>query len=161
MCELPIPQFPTGTMRWRFRPEDGQLYLCGMFAWAGTQHQNGGFYRLRYTGEAVHLPIELNADPETIRLTFSGELDEEAAQQLDHYSIKVWDLKRTANYGSKHYNTKQLQVTAARISPDRRSVELTVPGLQPTWCMEIRYSLRGSEGEPVNGMIHNTIHSTE
>lgn len=161
MCELPIPQFPTGTMRGRFRPEDGQLYLCGMFAWAGTQHQNGGFYRLRYTGEAVHLPIELNADPETIRLTFSGELDEEAAQQLDHYSIKVWDLKRTANYGSKHYNTKELQVTAARISPDRRSVELTVPGLQPTWCMEIRYSLRGSEGEPVNGMIHNTIHSTE
>ena len=52
MCELPISQFPTGVMRGRFHPGNGQLYGAGMFAWAGTQHQAGGFYRIRYTGQA-------------------------------------------------------------------------------------------------------------
>ena len=59
MIELPIPQFPTGVMRGRFHPVDGQLYLCGMFAWAGSRTQPGGFYRLRYTGKPVHLPVDL------------------------------------------------------------------------------------------------------
>ncbi len=37
MCALPLPPFPTGVMRGRFHPADGQLYACGMFAWAGNQ----------------------------------------------------------------------------------------------------------------------------
>ena len=36
MSHLPMPAFPTGVMRGRFHPADGQLYLCGMFAWAGN-----------------------------------------------------------------------------------------------------------------------------
>ena len=70
MCELPIDQFPTGTMRGRFNPFDGQLYLCGMFAWAGNQEQDGGLYRLRYTQQPVHLPIGLRATTTGIELGF-------------------------------------------------------------------------------------------
>ncbi len=61
VCELPIPQLPTGVMRGRFHPIDGQLYACGMFAWAGTQVQPGGFYRLRYTGKPLDVPVGLSA----------------------------------------------------------------------------------------------------
>ena len=32
MATLPIPQFPTGIMRGRFHPRNGQLYTCGMYA---------------------------------------------------------------------------------------------------------------------------------
>ena len=42
MCALPLPPFPTGIMRGRFHPTDGQLYTCGMFAWAGNQTVPGG-----------------------------------------------------------------------------------------------------------------------
>ena len=59
MCALPLPQFPTGVMRGRFHPDDGQLYCCGMFAWAGNQQQPGGLYRIRRTDHPVHLPVEL------------------------------------------------------------------------------------------------------
>ena len=45
MCELPLPSFPTGIMRGRFNPADGQLYVGGMFAWAGNVTQPGGLYR--------------------------------------------------------------------------------------------------------------------
>ncbi|MFP6765236.1 MAG: DUF6797 domain-containing protein, partial [Planctomycetaceae bacterium] len=61
MCQLPLPQMPTGLIRGRFNPVDGQLYTCGMFAWAGSQNQPGGFYRVRYTGKPVHLPVGLQA----------------------------------------------------------------------------------------------------
>jgi len=36
MAALPMPQFPTGVLRARFHPRDGQFYGCGMFAWAGN-----------------------------------------------------------------------------------------------------------------------------
>ena len=61
MCELPLPQFPTGLIRGRFHPTNGHLYTCGMFAWAGNQQQPGGFYRVRVTGKPMYLPIQLHA----------------------------------------------------------------------------------------------------
>ena len=38
------------------------------------------------------------------------------------------------------------------------SVQLEVPDIAPTWCMEVEYELRTDTGEPVRGTIHNTIH---
>ncbi|MCA9263536.1 MAG: c-type cytochrome [Planctomycetales bacterium] len=158
MCELPIPQFTTGVMRGRFHPVDGQLYTCGMFAWAGNQTEPGGFYRIRYTGKPVHLPLGLRALREGITIEFSGELDRSMASDPSRYQVKVWDLKRTANYGSPHINEHSLEVTGVTVSDDRRSVNLDMPQLQPTWCMEIKYALSSEEGLPVIGTIHNTVH---
>ena len=57
LSPLPIPDAPTGLIRGRFHPVDGQLYTCGMFAWAGSRQQPGGFYRIRYTGENTFVPV--------------------------------------------------------------------------------------------------------
>jgi hypothetical protein len=73
--------------------------------------------------------------------------------------LKIWSLKRSANYGSAHHDERPLEVTAARLEPDGRTIRLEVPDLRPTWCMEIVYDVRGSGGEPIHGKIHNTIHS--
>ena len=93
-----------------------------------------------------------------MKLTFSGELDSETAADIRNYAVKTWSLKRTKNYGSKHFDEHGLKVTSAQLSEDRRSVLLELPDIQPTWCMEIRYSLKGSGGENVTGVVHNTIH---
>jgi putative heme-binding domain-containing protein len=158
MCELPLPLFPTGIMRGRFHPQDGQLYTCGMFAWAGNATQPGGFYRIRATGRQVHLPIELHARKAGMQIRFSGKL--QATRPLDpsDFTVRTWSLKRTAEYGSKHYDEKTLTVTSARLLNDHCSVMLEIPGIAPTWCMSIEYRLTGSEGEPIRGLIHNTIH---
>ncbi|MCP3915264.1 MAG: heme-binding protein [bacterium] len=158
MCSLPIEDFPTGVMRGRFHPGDGQLYLAGMFAWAGSQQQPGGLYRLRYTGRPVHLPVELSATKTGLTLRFSGELDRTTASLPANYHVKAWDLKRTRNYGSPHLNEQTLQVASAVLAPDGQTVLLAVPDIAPTWCMEIRYELSSAAGEPVRGKIHNTIH---
>jgi putative heme-binding domain-containing protein len=158
MIELPIPAFPTGVMRGRFHPQDGQLYLCGMFAWAGSATQPGGFYRLRYTGEPVPLPVELHAKKSGMTLKFAARLDRTSATDAKNYSVKVWSLKRSANYGSPHIDEHALAVTKATLADDGRTLSLAIDGLAPTWCMEIQYTLRDAAGKPVNGKIHNTIH---
>lgn len=158
MCELPLPTFPTGIMRGRFHPVDGHLYVCGMFAWAGNVTQPGGFYRIRATGRPIHVPIGLSATKQGMTLRFSGELDPAAAADPTRYTVQTWSLRRTANYGSKHYDEKTLEIRAATLGSDRKTVTLELPEIQPTWCMSIAFRVTSATGEPVNGLIHNTIH---
>jgi putative heme-binding domain-containing protein len=158
MCALPLPQFPTGVMRGRFHPGNGQLYCCGMFAWAGDRTQPGGFYRVRYTGKPVYLPVGLHTVSGGMKITFTGTLDPATAGDLKNYSVKIWGLKRSANYGSDHVDEKPLEVTRAKLSPDGKTVTLNIAELKPTWCMEIRYAIKAADGETVQGTIHNTVH---
>jgi hypothetical protein len=145
-------------MRARFHPQNGQLYTCGMFAWASNQQQPGGFYRVRYTGKPVHLPVQLHARQRGLAITFSSPLDRDAATNLANYSLQTWTIRRSANYGSEHYDQKPLTIQRATLSADCRTVFLEIPDVQPTRCMEIKYWLRGSSGEDASGTIHNTIH---
>ena len=158
MCEFPIEQFPTGLVRGRFHPDDGQLYVSGMFAWAGSQHQPGGLYRIRYTDKPVHLPIGLNASKQQVKVTFSGKVDIDTAADPENWSINTWDLKRTKNYGSDHYNEQRLKVTDVKVDSQGKAVTLTIPDLAPTWGMEINYSIRTAAGKKLTGKIHNSIH---
>ena len=159
MCELPIAQFPTGVMRGRFHPDNEQLYACGMFAWAGSQTQSGGFYRLRYTGQKVHLPIKVEATTRGMKLTFTDPVEPTTAKDVANYQVKQWALKRTANYGSKHYDEQPLKISSVSLSNDGHSVLIEMPAIKPTWCMEIKYQLQGLTGLPFQGTIHNTIHA--
>ena len=83
LATLPIPQFPTGIMRGRFHPGDGQLYTCGMYAWAGNQTQPGGFYRVRYTGKPIYVPVGLSARRDGMAITFTGALDPSTATDVE------------------------------------------------------------------------------
>ena len=157
MIELPLPTFPTGVMRGRFHPTDGQLYLCGMFAWAGNATYPGGLYRLRATGQPMHLPVGLHATKSGLKLTFTEPLDP-ASLDVKQLHVKTWSLKRTADYGSKHFDEKLLTVRGATLSQDSKTLTLDVVDLRPTWCMEISFSLRSANGTPIQGSLHNTIH---
>lgn len=161
MVELPIPTFPCGIHRGRVHPRDGALYLCGMFAWAGNATQPGGFYRVRPSGQPVHVPIEVHARSAELSLTFPEPISRPSANNSANFTVKVWDLKRTANYGSQHYNERALAVRAATLSADGRTVTLDIPQLAPTWCMSVSYSLSSEAGTPFRGVMHNTIHSLE
>jgi mono/diheme cytochrome c family protein len=157
MVALPIPDFPTGVMRGRFHPGDGQLYLCGMFAWAGNAQQPGGLYRIRRTQSPLYLPSRLRVQRSGIELRFMEALRPESVT-AENFAIKVWALRRTANYGSKHLDEKPLTVVGAVLDADQRTIHLELPELQPTWGMEIRYRLEAVGGQAVSGKIHNTIH---
>ena len=156
VCELPIADLPTGVMRGRFHP-DGALYICGMVGWATNCQQDGGFYRVRYTGKPAHLPIGIHARTGELTLTFTDPLD--ANTTAASFTAKAWGLKRSANYGSPHVNEHPLAIESARLSTDRRSVTLAIPKLAPTNCMEIVWKLRDAAGTSFEGNLHHTIHA--
>ena len=93
-----------------------------------------------------------------LELTFGAELDPELAADLDSYSLKTWSLRRTRNYGSKHYDEQALQVRKAELAADRKTVRLHIPDLVPTMCIEIACDLETSDGDVLRAKIHGTVH---
>jgi putative heme-binding domain-containing protein len=158
LCALPVPRFPTGLLRGRIRPEDGSLYLCGLFAWAGTQQAPGGFYHLRPTGKELQMPLGLRAWRGAIEIRFGCRLDPETAARPASYAVKRWSIERSAAYGSEHKGETRLEIAAARLSGEGDTVVLSIPELRPAKCMEVLFKLRSAGGASFEGAIHNTIH---
>ncbi len=159
MCRLPLPQFPTGIMRARFHPVNGQMYACGMNAWGSDQTQSpGGIYRIRYTGHDALLPVGLAAHTSGMTVTFSQAVDPKSAIDPNNYLVDTWSLKRSANYGSDRYDEKSLVIKSASLLADGRSVTLELPDICPTWCMQISYKLQTHSGQTFTGTIQNTVH---
>jgi glucose/arabinose dehydrogenase/cytochrome c5 len=156
--ELPVPRFSTGVMRGRFNPGDEQLYLCGLSAWGSTQPQLGGLYRIRKVDQPMVIPVGIKATTQGIELNFTDELDAKSVADTAHYTVKTWDLLRSRKYGSKHYNEQTLTVTKAALGKDKKSILLTIPQIKPTWGMEIQYQVKDGRGNPVEGLVQNTIH---
>jgi len=156
VCELPIPDFPTGVMRGRFHP-DGSLFACGMVGWATNCTQDGGFYRLRPTGNPVRIPVALASRPGALDITFSDPLD--PAIKPGQFEASAWGLRRSASYGSAHLHEQALAVTGCRLDSDRRTVTLEIPGLAPTRGMEVRWKLHDARGSEFTGALNLTLHA--
>lgn len=162
MIELPLPQFPTGIMRGRFNPKDGQMYACGMAAWATSRMiQVGGLYRIRYTGKKLHVPVKMKALSAGMQLTFSEKLDKASAENPENYTINTWDIKRSRKYGSKRFNEKSLSLSKITLSEDGKTVLIQSPELKPSWIMEILYDLKAADGKAFEGAIQNSVYELE
>ncbi len=158
LCRLPIPDFPTGIMRGRVHPTNGRLYLAGLSAWATSQtEQEGGFYRLRPTGQPAALPTAWHVINGGLELTFSEPL-KPTATDATRYAVKVWNLTRSANYGSPRINEHPLPVTRAEVLADSRTVRLTIPSLTPTHIIEVTCRLQDANGAEAERVISGTIH---
>ena len=159
VCALPIPASPTGIMRGRFNPVDGHLYTCGLFGWAGDRTQPGGFYRVRMTGKPLFVPVGLTragraAWRSRSQARLSGNLSKNppiSRPKLGQSSVQPTTAPITST-NARHGSPLQGSPRMAR------TVTLEIPELKPTWCMEIRYAIKAASGEPVDGVIHNTIH---
>jgi hypothetical protein len=145
-------------MRGRFNPADGQLYTCGLYAWAGNRQHPGGFFRVRRTAKPLTIPVGLHAERGRLDLEFAVPLDEAATEDPGHWTIRAWDLERTKKYGSEHINERALPVTAATVSSDGRCVSLTVPDFGPTWCYSVAWTIRAADGAALKGVLHGTLH---
>jgi len=158
MVRLPLADLPTGIMRGRFHAADGQLYTCGLFAWAGNRTQPGGFYRIRRTAAPLVMPMQLHAEAGVISLTFTAPLDPTNASRVAAWKVRTWGLRRTAKYGSEHVGETDREVAAAEVSSDGRVVTLRVPDFKPTWCYSIEWEVAAANGAAVQGVLHGTLH---
>lgn len=157
--------FPTGTMRARFHPKDGQLYICGLFGWSSNKTRPGGFYRVRYTGQPAHMPVEYHVARNGISLKFSEPLDRATAQNVGNFAIQQWNYRWTKNYGSAHYSVADpkktgqddVRVSSATLLPDNQTVFLEIEDLQTVMQMRISWALKDVDGNAFENDMHATI----
>jgi hypothetical protein len=130
-----------------------------MSAWGTNQMmKGGGLYRLRYTGKPLPIPLELSAEEDGMRLSFAEELDPETTTNTANYSVKTWRLVRSSKYGSDRYDKQELAITEAILGEDGKSVKLVLPGIAPVDVMTIDYDVTDTQGNPMKGILQNTIH---
>ena len=159
-------KFNSGIMRARFDPKDGQLYVGGLRGWQTNGAKDGCFQRVRYTGKPLYMPTGLHVvNNKTITITFPVALDKTTAGDAQNYSIEQWAYKWWSTYGSPEFSIAhpgqkgkdKLEVAAAKLSPDGKTVTLTVPGLTKVEQMDIKLQIKAADGGDVHVEIGNTI----
>lgn len=160
-------RFQSGLIRARFNPYDQNLYVCGLSVWQTAGVRPGGFYRVRYTGNPLHLPIDLKVQRNGIQLAFAEPLDSKTALDLGSFRVEQWNYRWVETYGSPHYSVKDpdktghddVPIHAVALSSDGRSVTMRTDPLQPVMQMHISYDLQAADGTRLRQDIYNTINA--
>jgi hypothetical protein len=160
--------FLSGVCRGRFHPTDGHLYVCGLNGWQTAAKADGCLQRVRYTGQPLDVPVAMKVQGNTIRLTFSRELDPKSVADPGHYRAAWWNYRWSKDYGSKRWRVSdpdaegQDDVPARRATllADGRTIAITFDRLRPVMQMQVGYNMRAADGRTVVGSVFLTIHST-
>ena len=158
-------KFSTGIMRARFNPTDGQLYVAGLKGWQTDGAKDGAIHRVRYTGKPLTMQNGLHITDQGVRLDFTAPLDAATAGDAANYAIEQFNYRWTHDYGSAEYKVSnpeekghdKLEVKAATLSADKKSVFLQVDGLQPVMQMKIKMNIKAADGSAVPAEVGNTI----
>ena len=104
VVKIPV-SFASGTMRPRFSPFDGQLYIAGLKGWQTSAARDGALQRVRYTGKPANLPTAMKVVKDGITITFTDPLDP-ASIDAENFAAKQWNYLWCSEYGSANYSAK-------------------------------------------------------
>lgn len=157
--------FPSGVMRARFNPADGQLYVAGMRGWSSRAAKDACFQRVRWTGKPVALPIEVKTRKDGLDVTFSAPLDP-ASVTPETVGAVGFNVVRSGKYGSSEFKLSDpkktgrdpVEIAKAATAPDGLRVSLDMPGLKPMSNLILKFRVKGVDGAPVNLDLNYTIH---
>ncbi|MCA9262730.1 MAG: hypothetical protein KDA60_02730 [Planctomycetales bacterium] len=137
LVELP-GEFRSGVHRGRFRATDGQLYVSGMSGWGTYSAEEGCLQRIRYTGDAVQLPVGFHVHENGIMVEFSTPVDEPLAGQVRQHFAQAWNYRYSGAYGSPEFSPSQqgtvghdvLTISHVEVLGDKRRLFFEIPELQ-------------------------------
>lgn len=109
---------------------DGSLYV-GMTdrGWGSTGPKRFGLQRMVYTGNTPLEVLKMSPTARGFSLAFTAPLGDDAADPA-RYRMTSYTYEYHPDYGSKEMQTQTLNVTSAKLGPDRTSIELFVDGLR-------------------------------
>ena len=102
-----------------------------------------------------------------IFVTGTAPVDPDIAAYPSRYSVRRWNYRRTSRYGSENYRLngeeglEHVEVRAARVSADRRTVLLEIEDLRPVDQMQVDLDIRGADGATVATSISFTVNTVE
>jgi azurin len=160
---VPMPgEFVSGSHRGRFNPKDGQLYVSGMAGWGSYTIADGGFQRVRYTGDPVQLPVAFHAHQNGVSVTFARPVNRAVAALAKDQFAQAWNYRYSAAYGSPELSPRHpgtpghdpLGIRSAHVLDDGRTLFLEIPDLQPV--SQLHLHLRVDAGQPHD--LFATVH---
>ncbi|MBA4106988.1 MAG: hypothetical protein C0485_14665 [Pirellula sp.] len=163
--EVPGVLLEAGPGEAEFSPRDGQLYVVGLDGWQTAATVDGSLERIRYTGKLALLPSSFAAYADGIELKFDVPLDPASLVRPGGVRVEQWNYQWSSTYGSYHYSVKepervghdQLDVQAATLSNDGKTLLLRVDGLQPVDQIQVSLDVTTAAGEPVKANVYGTI----
>ena len=122
---------------------DGAIYAGGLGAdgnWGQEGKLRFGLQKLTPNGKTAFDIKTMRATRDGFDVTYTKPLSEETAAKLTKgaYSVEQWRYVPTPAYGGPKVDEEVLPVAAARLSADRRTVRLTIPGLKTDRVVHVR-----------------------
>ena len=138
---------------------------CGLNGWQTAAKEDGCLQRVRYTGKPFPFPVGYHVEPDGVKLTFDHPLDPKSVADLSHFKVGRWNYRWSADYGSKHWSVAEpnkqgidtVNVTAATLGGDGKSVRLKFADMRPAMQTKIEYDLRAADGSAHKGAVYTTI----
>jgi len=179
VVKLPV-KLSSSAQRAVFHP-DGSMFVVGFRGWQTNAAQEAGLQRIRRNKEeASPLPSAMEVTQEGIKLTFDVALDEELGTDPTSFTAQRWKYVRGPQYGSgqfsvdnpdttaevnaikkeskNHRKPDTVEITAAKLGSDKKTVVLTVAGHKPSQQFKLDYDLESTDGDEMIGTIYSTIH---
>jgi hypothetical protein len=157
------------------------MYVLGFRGWQTNAASPAAFQRIRYNERAgLKVPEKLEYTPKGVKLTYPVTLDKELAEDPTSYGAQRWNYVRGPQYGSGEFSVDQpdaaamekallgeskkqktrdtAKVLSAKLSGDKKTVELEIAGMKPSMSLKVSYDLEDEDGNVMIGNIHATIH---
>lgn len=129
----------------------GRLFVGGITepGWM-AQPDRGQLFRIDFTGEMPFEMRTIRIRPQGFRIEFTQPVDPVLAGDPRSYRVEHFRYEISGAYGSPELDRTPQPVMAARVSADRQSVDLTLPGMVADRVYVIEASgVRGAQGKPL------------
>lgn len=109
--------------------DDGTLFTGGTNrGWGSRGELPFSLERATWSGETPFEVLTMRITDKGFRLTFTKPVDPATAADPKSYAMKAWTYIYKEGYGSPEVDKTEPKITAATVSDDGKTVELTVDG---------------------------------
>ena len=122
--------FEAGLIPVRFDQDAGVLFVGGSNrGWASRGSKPFTFERVKWTGKTPFEIETMTANSDGFTLNFTESVDPATAGNPASYAMDAFTYIFQAEYGSPEVDQATPKITAAIVSPDKKSVRLKIDGL--------------------------------
>lgn len=139
--------------------ESGAMFVGGTNrGWGSRGNKPFSLDRITWNGKVPFEILEMKARPDGFELVFTEEIDPATVGNLDSYKLQTYTYIFQSSYGSPEVDHTFPKITSAKVGADKKSVILTIDGLQEGHVHELMSAgVRSKAGLP---LLHNEAYYT-
>lgn len=156
---IPFRQgFASGLIGGRMDAE-GRLFVGGSDRGWGARGGNPHcFERLDWAGKTPFEILEMRAESDGFKITFTQAIDPKTAADLASYSMRAFTYAYREQYGGDEIDEVLPEITRVKVAEDHKSVRLTIAPLTKGHIHELHLDgLRNTGGTP---LLHSVAYYT-